>query len=125
MATQTKSMMTDARNYLEPNDQDISSVAQQLVNGALKLEDYQPIRELERIKSDGDQALQSAHFSTDSEKKMAESLQRNTNGWIDTAKDVVTVVVDVASIGKIKKIVKVDVDILIDSHNMCTSNKKR
>lgn len=96
-----KSTISEARNYLEPDDGDISSAAQQLVHGALKLEDYRPIRELERIKSTGDQALQSAHFSTNNEKKMAESLQHNTNGWIDTAKDTLSVAVNFAGLGKI------------------------
>lgn len=102
MATQHKPTSNGSVNYLEPDNEGASSEAFQLVNGTLKLDDYSPIRELERFKSDGDRALQSAHFSTPREKQMAESLQRNTDSWIDTAKDALIVVIDVAGLGKIK-----------------------
>ncbi len=91
----------DSMNYPEPDDENAIFDAQQLVNGALKLDNYRPIRELEKIKFDSDQTLQLTHFSTLNEKTMAESLQRNTNAWIDTAKDVLCVVIDIAGLGKI------------------------
>ena len=102
MATCNKSTSIGSVNYLEPDNERISSDAHQLASGTLKLDDYPPIRELERLKSDGDRALQSAHFPTPREKQLAEGLQRNTNGWIDTAKDVLSVAVDVNGLGKIK-----------------------
>ncbi len=92
---------TDSMNYPEPDDENAIFDAQQLVNGALKLDNYPPIQKLEKIKADSDRALQLTHFSTSYEKTMAESLQRNTNAWIDTAKDVLCVVIDVAGLGKI------------------------
>lgn len=103
MATQYQPTSNSSVNYLEPdNNEEASSEAFQLANGTLKLDDYPPMRELERFKSDGDRALQSAHFSTPREKQMAARIQRNTDGWIDNAKDVLCVVTDVAGLGKIK-----------------------
>ncbi|CAF1149183.1 unnamed protein product [Rotaria sp. Silwood1] len=98
MAKQVKFATTDSVKYSEADDERVNFDAQQLVNGELKLENYQPIRELEKIKFEGDQAIQMTNFSTPQEKKMAESLQRNTNGWIDTAKDVLTAVIDVGGL---------------------------
>jgi hypothetical protein len=101
MATQMKFNTTDLMNYPEPDDENAIFDAQQLVNGALKLDNYGPIRQLEKIKADNDHTLQLTHFSTSNEKTMAESLQRNTNAWIDTAKDVLCVAINVAGLGKI------------------------
>lgn len=77
------------------------SYAQQLVNGTLQLDNYRPILDLEKIKSDGDRALTGAHFSSLQEKKLADTLQRNTNAWIDTAKDGLSVAIDVSGLGTI------------------------
>ncbi len=102
MAAQMEVSTTNSINYLEPDDEDESLHAQQLVSGALKLDNYRPIQELERIKFDSSQTLEMTHFSTPYERLMAESLHRNTNGWIDTAKDVLCVAIDVSGLGKVK-----------------------
>jgi hypothetical protein len=108
MATRMEVPTTNSMNYLEPDGEDESLHAQQLVSGVLKLDNYRPVRELERIKFDSSQALEMTQFSTPYEKTMAERLHRNTNGWIDTAKDVLCVAIDVNGLGNIKLIVKED-----------------
>ena len=87
-------------NGLSDDDDDIKSAATQLACGMLKLDDYQPIRELERIRSESNQALETTQFSTSREKELAETVQRNTNGWIDTAKDTLYIAVNFAGLGK-------------------------
>ncbi len=101
MATQMKFNSRDSMNYLEPDDEEVVSDAQQLMNGALTIENYRPIRELDRIRSNSDRILEMTHFSTPQERRMAESLQRNTNAWIDTGRDVLSVAIDVTGLGKI------------------------
>ena len=86
MAARSDLVATDARNYREPSDEDLAASVQQLVDGALTLENYAPIRKLERIQQENNQALARTDFSSQNEKRLAESLQRNTNGWIETAK---------------------------------------
>ncbi|CAF2642657.1 unnamed protein product [Rotaria sp. Silwood2] len=68
-------------NYPKADDKHATFDAQQLLSGELKSEDYQPVRELERIK-----------------KANVETLQHKTNGWIDTAKAVLTAVIDVSGL---------------------------
>ena len=101
MATELQQPTADTRNYLEPDDEDGASCAQQLVNGVLQLDNYRPILDLEKIKADGDRALTTANFSSLQEKKLADSLQRNTNAWIATAKDGLSVAIDVSGLGTI------------------------
>ncbi len=45
---------TNSKNYSEPDDEDVVLHADQKTSGALKLEDYRPIKELARIKLDRD-----------------------------------------------------------------------
>ena len=100
MAQQKECSKTDPTNYREPENNDVGLHVQQLLSGTLQIDQCAPIRDLERIKIDGNQALVNSHFSTPQEKKMAERLQRNTDGWIDTAKDVTIVAVDVVGLSK-------------------------
>ena len=102
MAARNDLVAADARNYREPNDEDLAASVQQLVNGALTFENYAPIRELEKIQQRDNQALASTDFSSQNEKRLAESLQRNTNGWIETAKDALGVAVNLAGLGTMK-----------------------
>lgn len=87
------------RDYREPSDENVTDSVQQLVNGGLKLENYQPIRDLEKIKQETSRQLESTHFSTNLEKQLAETVQRNTIASIDTAKDALDVAVNIAGLG--------------------------
>ncbi len=91
---------TNSKNYPEPADEDVVLHAGQMISGELKLENYRPIQELERIKLDTDQTLKTAHFSSPQEKAIAENRQRNTNCWIDTAKDALCLAINVGGLGK-------------------------
>ena len=100
MTTQKESSATNPTDYREPENDDVQLDAHQLLSGTLQIDQYTPIRELERIKTDSHEALVNSHFSTPQEKKTAETVHRNTVGWIDTAKDVLTVGVDLVGLGK-------------------------
>ncbi len=100
MAKQMECARANSKNYSEPDDEDVVSYAGQMISGELKIENYRPIQELERIKLDRDQTLKTVHFSSTQEKAMAENLQRHTNGWIDTAKDVLRVSINISGLGR-------------------------
>ena len=121
MAARNDLVATDARNYREPSDEDLDASVQQLVNGALTLENYAPIRKLERIQQENNQALARTDFSSQNEKRLAESLQRNTNGWIETAKDALDVAVNLAGLGTMKYIANHGDKCPFFSDHMCTS----
>ncbi|CAF1604890.1 unnamed protein product, partial [Didymodactylos carnosus] len=95
---QLNSATGKATSYLEPNDEDVAICAHQLVNGALALDNFRPIRELEKLKADGDRALETTLFSSPDEKNLTISLQRNTNAWIETAKDCLSVVINLSGL---------------------------
>ena len=99
MTTQLNSTPGKVSNYLELNEEDVAICAHQLVNDELALDNFHPIRELGKLKVDGDRALETALFSSPDEKNLAIGLQRNTNAWIDTAKDSLSVAIDVNGLG--------------------------
>lgn len=115
---------TDPINYRQPEDNNVEFDAQQLLSGELQIEQFFPLQELERMKTEGQQALINSHFSTPHERKTAELVQRNTDGWIDTAKDVLTVGVEMVGLGKFVSIIKKKeiIDLIVrPSANMRTS----
>jgi hypothetical protein len=100
MAKQMECATTNSKNYSEPDDEDVVLQAGQMISGELKLENYRPIQELERIKLDRNQTLKTSQFSSPQEKAMAENHQRHTNGWIDTAKDALCLAIEFGGLGK-------------------------
>ena len=93
------------------------------MHGILTIEDYKPVQELERIKLAGDQALVSTHFSTPHEKMLAECVQRNTRGWIDTAKDTLNLAVNMYGLGKTNKLLTINIYTLVYSKHIEPSNR--
>lgn len=88
-------------SYRESEDENTTSLVQQLVNGSLQIDDYPPIRELKRIRLETNQALELKHFSTPHDRQLAETIQYNINGWIDTATDTLIAFVNFVGLSKI------------------------
>ena len=100
MANQKECSITNPTNYREPENDNEDLRVQQLLSGTLQIDQYPPIRELQRIRADSDQALANSHFSTPQERKIAESCQCNIHAWIDTGKNVLESAVHCGGLSK-------------------------
>ena len=102
MAGQIVSSVTNSMNYLLPyGDISVAADVQRLLSGELRLDDFGPLQELERIRVEGNEAYERTHFSNAENGREAEYAQGQINSWVNTARWCLTAVIHFYTAGKI------------------------
>jgi hypothetical protein len=101
MATPTVCSRTNSSNYREPEVDDMQLEIQPLLDGTIQIDEFSLIKDLDKMKAKSNHAFVISDLLTPPGKDLTERLQRNTNGWIDTAKDCLTAAVHLKNLGRV------------------------
>ena len=101
MAREMVSSVTNSMNYLLPYGDCSAADVERLVDGGLSVDECLPVRRLEEMRAETNEAHGRTHFSNPDVKREAEIAQLNMNDCIGMVKDSLIIFKNHVALGKI------------------------